>query len=653
MMTTTVQHHKTCMGRLALCRDILNLRDRITHAQGAQKINARVLGERRIAAIRQVLLDRATRDLVDDVLTPSLGYVALQSVMDGVRDAPEVVRVRAALYVGEMIKMLRAIDAGEVHAGLSSEQQAVPSDLLEEVLMTISLTSSDHADELADAAINAGKFIDDMREQVAKAVSSTGKVSASSALRLEDIDPELFAKSQEIQAQNDALLKVYNDLHSEYAKLHRDVFYNGKWEGRSDEAAAELQRIKDAMREAYSAYNKHYDSEIVASHKSKQAALAKARAAIDAPLVEVGRKALDSMMAQASITTEQAQEWAQSQEITKTAAARLKKLGYPIEQVRADMAEFYRFTGGRVSKVKVDSKGDKRANATKIDSHGTSGAINLGSAFDKRVLWHELAHHIESDPVARMASGRLIKRRSVDGKAYSLRSLTGSKGYRSDEAAYKDHFFSEYVGKIYKDGMTEVFSMGVESFSDPLTLGKRIAQDPQTLEFVAGYLKQPLDPLAKAFIKMRDNMRESNEEMAQARGDVVGELVKELSKGVTMTADKDSSWVTEKGWDYYIKGKQIGFFYDSTNGANWYVFSTQVRNYATGRKMLGYGVYCPRPTGEIGTNSKPMYSLGRSEYATKDLDVVKAAYAIYRKTGAFPHVNDLNNEDFLRKQVAP
>jgi hypothetical protein len=643
----------SAVGRLSLCRDILNLRERITHAQGAQKINARVLGERRIAAIRQVLLGRATRDLVDEVLTPSLGYVALQSVMDGVREEPEVVRVRAALYAGEMIKMLRAIDAGEVRAGLSDDQQAVPPQLLEEVLMTISLTSSDHADELADAAINAGKFIDDMREQVAKAVSSTGKVSAASSLRLEDIDPELFAKSQEIQAQNDALLKVYNDLSSEYAKVHRDVFYNGKWEGRSDEAAAELQRLKDAMREAYSAYNKHYDSEIVASHKDKKVALAKARAAIDAPLVEVGRKALDSMMAQASITTEQAREWAQSQEITKTAAARLKKLGYPIEQVRADMAEFYRFTGGRVSKVKVDSKGDKRANATKIDSHGTSGAINLGSAFDKRVLWHELAHHIESDPVARMASGRLIKRRSVDGKAYSLRSLTGSKGYRSDEAAYKDHFFSEYVGKIYKDGMTEVFSMGVESFADPLTLGKRIAQDPQTLEFVAGYLKQPLDQLAKAFIKMRDNMRESNEEMAQALGDVVGDLVKELSQGVTMTTDKDSSWVTEKGWDYYIKGKQIGFFYDSTNGANWYVFSTQVRNYVTGRKMLGFGVYCPMPTGEIGTNGKPRYSLGRSEYATKDLDVVKAAYAIYRKTGAFPHVNDLNNENFLRKQVAP
>ena len=41
--------------------------------------------------------------------------------------------------------------------------------------------------------------------------------------------------------------------------------------------------------------------------------------------------------------------------------------------------------------------------------------INIGSYFNKRVLWHELSHFIENDPVAMAASnGFLLSRRESD-----------------------------------------------------------------------------------------------------------------------------------------------------------------------------------------------------------------------------------------------
>jgi hypothetical protein len=126
----------------------------------------------------------------------------------------------------------------------------------------------------------------------------------------------------------------------------------------------------------------------------------------------------------------------------------------------------------------------------------------LGQKFDKRVLFHELAHLLEQDPAAQQAAqGFLIKRRTST-TTKSLRKMTGNKGYRPTEEAYPDSFIDPYIGKYYERGETEVFSMGVESFSHPSLLALRIAKDPEMFALVAGFLQSAQNPLFLAMKRL-------------------------------------------------------------------------------------------------------------------------------------------------------
>jgi hypothetical protein len=311
------------------------------------------------------------------------------------------------------------------------------------------------------------------------------------------------------------------------------------------------------------------------------------------------------------------------------------------------MADFYRFSGGRVVKVRVHSKGDKRANATGIEDHGKEGVIHLDSSFDKRILWHELAHHIEADPIAKITASAFIRRRSIDGKAYSLRSLTGSNGYRPNESAYKDHFFDHYVGKIYNDGLTEVFAMGVESFCDPLTLGQRMAKDPETLEFVAGHLKQPIHPLAKAHMALRERLIDVSNEANEEAGSELEQMQKRLAEGAEVIPDTDDQWLRDSRWDWCVKGKQVGRLPYS----GWYVFEGLVRNPKTKRK--GAGVILVKVSHADGVDflGKPRTSLRMVELAGRGLMMARLADVAWQKTGVFPDAYQLENSNYLRRII--
>lgn len=255
----------------------------------------------------------------------------------------------------------------------------------------------------------------------------------------------------------------------------------------------------------------------------------------------VGWAMREGILEQSRITQEEADAWAQAQQITKSAATRLKKLGYAVSDVRRDMAEFQRLTGGRLRAVVIATDGSKRANAEGIHGHG-SAVINLGSHFDKRTLWHELGHHLEADPSILAAARGFLAERADGTGLHSLAQLTGNSAYRPNERAYRDSFFSHYVGKHYPDA-TEVMSMGIESFSSPALLGERMHQDPGMFALIEGILKTAENPLVKLIHDVRAENAEAGKERDASEGQVREEATRLIASRVRLMPAADLSEV--------------------------------------------------------------------------------------------------------------
>lgn len=613
--------------RLAMCESLMQVRDAMNAAPPDKKDRIRVLGNVRIRALRDTLLGRTGGGALEGLMNPAVAGDALGKVLTQAEGLPPAERERAAMYVKEIAVMLFMVEKSERASGMPGGSYSVLT-TVHALASKMLQASPETADAAVDGHIARGRFEDGLREQAAAAATTEGALTVHS-IRLADVAPEIAEELEQINAEVNLLWEAGREL-------------NRKW--RETPPGDERERLEIAEVENF---KKHRDllesSRFVELNAKADEALKQGLEAAQKPIREVGQRVIDDVLSGSSITQEQADTWAAGVEITKAAAARLKKTGYPIETLRADMAEFYRLTSGRVSKVKIDSKGDRRANATDIDQHGTAGSVFLDSRFSKRTLWHELAHHIEADPVARNASSRLIRRRSVDGKAYTLKSLTGNPGYRSGEVAYKDGFFDAYVGKIYRHGITEVFSMGIESFSDPLMLGRRIAQDPETLEFVAGFMKAEIDPLERAFLNLRDTLEEMTSEAKDGEGATMENMIASLASRVEITKNDDRSWDV---YGFY-KGKQIG----SVDG--WYIIEDRVRDYygAGGRKVAGFMLVKPLMKPDPFSEGGFRRGANIHGFPSRDKVLLRAAIAIFQKTGSFPSQSELNNVAFLQSHI--
>lgn len=202
---------------------------------------------------------------------------------------------------------------------------------------------------------------------------------------------------------------------------------------------------------------------------------------------EKGKKAIDAILERSPVSHEKATAWAAKQNISKETFASIAKKGYPKEKLLADMAEFYRLTHGKLKDVSIGhSRRDRAHSAESADL--MTGYIELGGRPDKRVLFHELAHNLESDVLAKeLANGFLIKRRESP-ETYSLNRLVKGSGFNSHEKAYKDDFVNPYIGKVYRTENTEVFSMGVETLADPAKFAELIALDEEHAALILQYL---------------------------------------------------------------------------------------------------------------------------------------------------------------------
>lgn len=199
------------------------------------------------------------------------------------------------------------------------------------------------------------------------------------------------------------------------------------------------------------------------------------------------------------ITQEEAEIWAENNVyIEKNVAKKLDDILYPESQLRKDIAELYRYVGGKLGPVEfILERGNKRAWAK-----GRS-QICLDHDFNKTTLFHECGHLVEAwDRAAFKASQAFIKSRAKDNPK-PLRELAHS-GYRADEKAYPDNFIDPYVGKIYPDA-TEVFSMALQQMADPKSLVTFMVNDLEHFNLMLGQCLHKNPMLAE---KTRELMEE-------------------------------------------------------------------------------------------------------------------------------------------------
>lgn len=383
-----------------------------------------------------------------------------------------------------------------------------------------------------------------------------------------------------------------------------------------DRDRSALSALQDKRAEYAENYKKTFAAvRLIAVNRLKEFEAEKAEKAIEMFRAE-GEAVIGSIMAASPVTAEQATAWASRQIIDAAALGKLSRLGYKKADVYRDLADFYRLTGGKSSAVRLSVDGGKRANAVGVDARLDEKVINLGSNFDRTTLFHELAHFLENDPISKAASNGFLVKRRESPQPYSLRELTGNKNYGPNEIAVKDSFMNAYIGKIYRDGVTEVFSMGVQYLANPKDAAIFAAKDPEMFALISGYLTSDLTPAMHAKLNMHVGAIDDLQTKREDESAKYTSAIELLSSQVTITPD--TWWDDLKANDGYVAGllesyaftrgktpKYIGSY------GEYKVFEGVFRNKNTKRNAKGYLVasrigsgvipdYCP-VHGDINT----------------------------------------------------
>lgn len=543
--------------RVSLCSELSGLNRGAAGVGVAERVKLR----QRAHAILRLLLPGALSEakITDRLYSVDSANELFSRWIEGARTGSESDQVRAGTLLQDLQRM-----AGKVLAasgGRGGERWVdIPSDFFAHG-GELSASHPEHAFALPvmKEAESAGRLPDGFATSIAKIVEEN-PIQGVSMDDIERIAPAKYAEFIDVAARTRV---AYGQIPSSSSPEYSERF-----------------EVYDALSEKRNALRMEIE-------EIGRAEAARRKAIVAGTVADYMRE----VFAGSDISEERAAAWSNQQvTITPAAARRLKKAGYPPESVLRDAAEFYRLCRGRIEKVVIDSQGDRRANANSIDNHGSAGIINLGSQFDKRVLWHELGHHIEANPVAAAAAGLFIRVRSEDGKQYPLRKLTGSKFYSPREVAFKNGFFSPYVGKVYSDGKTEVFSMALESFSDPILLARRIAADPRTFEFVIGYLSSPKTEIESMHLAMRQSMREVNESAKAESDSTASEINRRESAKVRLVPasslpDEIDPRIHSRLSSY--RWKVVGYF-PPVSGVYHVMVDGKARNGKTGRMVRAF-----------------------------------------------------------------
>lgn len=343
---------------------------------------------------------------------------------------------------------------------------------------------------------------------------------------------------------------------------------------------------------SYEQYKKDYDALRAEVGKASAAFKAeKAKAALEM-FEQEGEAVLLAIRAASPVSEREATEWAARQVVDGKALAKLARLGYKKADLYRDMAEFYRLTGGKSSAIRISSDGGRRANAVGVETRLDEKVINLGSRFDKTVLFHELAHFLENDPIAKAASNGFLVKRRESPTVFSLKSLTG-QSYRSNEGAYKDNFMDPYIGKVYGDGVTEVFAMGMQYLANPKDAAIFAAKDPEMFALISGYLSGELTPAMHAKLNMHAGAIDTLQGARQDESERYEKAVASLARRVTLARDE---WWREQQAAGSFEAQQLEHYAFTRNKPPQYigsygdyrVFEGVFRNKNTSRNAKGH-----------------------------------------------------------------
>jgi hypothetical protein len=458
----------------------------------------------------------------------------LGSIRKELPNAVALARLKMVSRLRELVVALGGAVDLTTKEGFSAAIKAIagkPSASKEDAWLSEKLLSNDFIVERfvhgSYKAWDGGSLISSYADQSILSGIETVKVRDALNATLGELNAQIYDLSAKIRAANDAVVgKKYDEqnealseeLHALYRASPNESDFQDRDEWRRAEAKYatevyapkrdELWKKIDANREA-----RAFEIGAIVGAGTKELQ-GKVNALMDSMKGD-GKKIIDSIAVMSPVSDDAAKAFVKTNcAISKSVAARLKKTGYTTD-IHQDIAEFYKITGGKLHQVSVQTDGDRRANATKIGTMAVQ-TINLGAGFSRGTLWHELGHHLEFDPICKKLANEFLEKRRESSNQYKLKDLVKGGGYRSDEIAYKDNFINPYVGKIYNDGCTEVFSMGLEHLSDPEKALEFAARDPEHFALIQNYITKRRCDVAELLAKAAGDTIKKNVEVKES-----------------------------------------------------------------------------------------------------------------------------------------
>lgn len=540
---TTLKNTSSPLGRVKAARDVAELLKRLTGAAAAVQ-----------AKIKFSLSDKSG----------SARFLS-EYLQSGLEDLPHPLRVMEARTVAELAG---AIDSDDV-ANLARPIRMDYTDG-EDALHLAAFTEIASRGVKVDIDLEAQKERHEQAAQILKETATNDPEQQRIGAAINDLNTKFTAQRNILQE-----------------KIRAEMSARRAGKGTSELEDSLISQLEGE----YAAYKKSWNQ----LNRESQAALAAFRASkeerANTLFAEDGGKVVDAVLRASPISHDDAQAWAAKQVVDKKALTKLKKIGYSEEQLYLDIAEFYRISGGKASTIRISSDGGRRANAVGVEALKGEKIINIGAHFSKTTLFHELAHHLENDPIAKAASNGFLVKRRDGARAHSLRSLTGNRGYGPREIAYKDEFMNPYIGKIYRDGVTEVFAMGVQYLANPKDAAMFAAKDPEMFAMITGYLASKLTPAMEAKLHMHEGAVGDLLEQRETDAQLFEKSLDALAAEVKITPD--NKWEEAQGTpeakilDYVLgRGpkKYVGSF------GKYLVFEGSFRNRNTSRKGKGHVV---------------------------------------------------------------
>lgn len=209
--------------------------------------------------------------------------------------------------------------------------------------------------------------------------------------------------------------------------------------------------------------------------------------------------AMNSAIANSSVSEEKALEWADSFITEEVEEARAGQNGGI--DLRKELADIYRLTGGKISTLSkvIHHQGRAYANLNGVV------AVNLNDE-NASALWHELGHHLEYSNPGLLEKARSFLKANVEGDKPSFVNI-GGRG--KPEWCFRSRLSNIYMAKVYppasvsntgkirqksptisKTSATEVFSMALQLYHDKEAAAASLMNGDGLLELLLGVAKE-------------------------------------------------------------------------------------------------------------------------------------------------------------------